>query len=88
MLEAGNAVAPQDGGAVDANKFRRVQPVFETCDGLEQQIRPIADMEANVIALRIDAIDLRRFDADEFGAVGNPQFVEPFAFAARALIPA
>ena len=69
---------------MDADESRRIQPLFEPGDGLQQQIGPrcviCADMQADIIALGIDLANFGSGDADELGAVRDPQFLEPRAF--------
>ena len=82
-------VAPQDGGTVDADELFGIEPRFQPGDGLQQQIGPRgivrpADMQPHIIAFGIDLVHFADRDAQQFGPVRHPQFVE---IAARFLAP-
>ena len=77
VLEAGNPVAPGQGGAVKAHKLRRVQLAFQLGDGLMQQERARTDMQAHIVALGFNQVDVPGGDADDFRAVRHPEFSGP-----------
>ena len=39
---------------MDADELCRIEPLFQSRDRLEQQIRPVTQMQPNVVALGID----------------------------------
>src|SRR5271155_3761760 len=77
MLEAGNPVAPDKRGTMKAQKLRWIQPALQLADCLMEQERARADMQAHIVALGFNQIDVPGGDADDLRPMRYPEFMNP-----------
>ena len=75
-VEAGDGVAPEDHRAVDAHEQGRIEILLELGDGAVDQPGARADVEAHIIALGGDPLDVGGGDPDQAIMVGHPEFLD------------
>lgn len=54
-----------DGGAVDANKLRGVEPLREAADGLAQKIRVFPHIQFHVVCRRLNPVNIVKIQKDD-----------------------
>src|SRR3546814_83965 len=86
MTQPGDAVAAYHFRAMDADEAIGVQPRLQRLDRLMDQPAARADMQAHIVALGLDQVDLRGVDAQHLAPVLDPEFGDPPALALVAAI--
>ena len=74
---------------MDADELVRIEALFQSGNGLQQQIGPrrisLAHMQADIVAFGVDPPDFGSRNADQFAAMRDPQFLEPGTVGAFAV---
>src|SRR3546814_7548665 len=81
MTQPGDAVTAYHFRAMDADEAIGVQPRLQRLDRLMDQPAARADMQAHIVALGLDQVDLRGVDAQHLAPVLDPEFGDPPALA-------
>src|SRR3546814_10362440 len=79
MFQSDDPFAADHLRAVDAHELVGVHARFQRFDRLVDQPAAAADVQAHIVALGLDQIDLARVDAQHLAAVLDPEFVDPLA---------
>jgi hypothetical protein len=77
VAQAQDAAAAHDGGAVQADEVGRIEAIFQPLDGVQHQIAARPHVQAHIVALGIDAVDIGGGHAHQLAAVRHPEFLDP-----------